>query len=447
MNSLFMSRMLPFILLVLTLAAGEGRAQMPGSANIPAYRYLFLYDISSSMAKVAPEGRQAIADLIYGGIQGQLKPGDIFSVWPFHQQVYTNRFAPMTWHPGAHQALADSTMALLKILRNEKVAKMDVLWREVAQTARASDLLTVMLISDGDENFQGTPFDAVLNRLLKEHVKSLRRAKKPFLATLVAVKGQFVAYTIGQAGEPIDFSNLNRQMARIFPPAPPAPLVTNIITTNIIIITNIAPPAVAPVVATNTGANPDVPSPSEESKAKLVSSVPTNSEAQGVFTPPPLKPAKTNRPAATVPPATPTPPTEEQSAPMVVTASPPLQAVQPIAQSNPPPDKTEAPKLETATIPNPIATMTTNIAPTVQASTNQATNEELAPIPAETKSIAPSLKKEATPSDPLNRNGEVFIYVISSVGIGLAVFLIIRRGRRRRPHPSFISQSIDKHLH
>jgi anti-sigma-K factor RskA len=42
--------------------------------------------------------------------------------------------------------------------------------------------------------------------------------------------------------------------------------------------------------------------------------------------------------------------------------------------------------------------------------------------------------------------GNFILFAAGSVVAGLAVFLVLYRAAQRKPQPSFISQSIDKHL-
>jgi hypothetical protein len=436
-----MRRPLPWLWLVLALATGNSPAHAQSAAFMPPYRYLFVYDASSSMAKAAPIGGQAIADLIYSGIQGQLKPGDVFGVWLFNQQVFTNRFAPMTWHPGAHQALSDNTLALLKTVRYEKDSKLDVMWREVLQAARASENLTVMIITDGDQPFKGTPFDGILNRLTKEHLKELRRAKRPLLATLVAKKGQFVAYTIGPAGQPIDFSSLGIQLERVYPSEPVAPLVTNIITTNFVIITN--PVAAAPLVThlprASEAANPDVVIPAiQEIKPPPMVFEESNSPANQVIfaQPPPLKP--------TVPPAPVTAVEEVRPALTNEPAATPEPAATASEASVPTMARSEPTKPETNAVGEPAPS--TNLVATPQKNVDTTSNAIPTPLPSAVKPPAPAAQESSAKPNPFYEKWGFALFACASVFAGLAVFAILLRSTKRKARPSFISQSIDRNL-
>ena len=454
-----MNRILPLILFVWWSAALSHGAPAPAGAPAPRYRYLFLYDCSYSMSKAAPTGRQAIADLIYSGLQERMQPGEVFGVWPFSFQVFTNRIAPMTWQPGAHQALSDGTLAMLQVMRNEKQTKMDVLWREVTQAARASDQFMALIVTDGDDPFKGTPFDAALNQMVKTHAKELRRARKPFLAVLSAVKGQFVAYTIGPAGEPIDFQSLNQQIARVIPPEPLAPLVTNIITTNIIIVTNFpvvatdtprAPRETLPVAATH--AAPATLSEPSQPPSDLAPLIATNGpDNLGVFTqPPPLQSeVKTNPPATTAQAQTNPPPVRTANASKSISELAVSTPSRPPAEK-PPPVQTQAKPVMEVKTPAPPASppaarpVATNPAPSAPVSVTPAIARAKTAVPP----LAPAPKKTSSPQDTSfwREKGKVILFASGSVVVGVAIFLFLYRAAQRKPQPSFISQSIDKHL-
>lgn len=452
--------------LLWVLAAVWGRpASCAAQAETPPCRYLILYDASATMAKAAPAGGQAVASLIYGGFQGQLKPGEMFNVWLFNQQVYTNRFAPMTWQPGARQALADNTLALLKILKYEKEAKMPVVWRDVLQAARNTETLTVFLFTANDQPFMGTPFDVVLNQLTKDHLKELRRAKKPLLATLVAVRGQFVAYTIGMAGNPIDFASLDRQLGRAFPAQPAPALVTNIIVTNIIVVTNPVYTVAAPIVA---AANPDqetkptpAPTPKPEG-APAVSPVASNEPPSVVLAAPPaLKPAEPAPPAAT-----PAKPVETAPAPEPVKPKEPEVAAPAEPVAEPPPvaaKETPPAAAETMTVTNQADTARdVQPAATPPSTESVPTNAAAAPVPTSavpatavapaSNSLVPLIMQSKANREPVpqhlteNRNWGFGVFALASVVAGIALFSILRGRTKRKAPPSFISQSIDRHM-
>ncbi len=452
-------------LLWVLAAVWARQAPCAAQAETPPCRYLILYDASATMSKAAPAGSQTVASLIYGGFQGQLKPGEMFNVWLFNQQVYTNRFAPMTWQPGARQALADNTLALLKILKYEKEAKMSVVWRDVLQAARNTEMVTVFLITANDQPFMGTPFDVVLNQLTKDHIKELRRAKKPLLATLVAVRGQFVAYTIGMAGNPIDFASLDRQLGRAFPAQPAPALVTNIIVTNIIMVTNPVYTVAAPTVA---AANPDqetkpaaVPTPQPEA-APPASPVVSNEPPSIVLAAPP-----TLKPAEPAPPAT-TPEKPAETAPVQEPVKPkePEVATQAESVAEPPPatpQETQPAAAETMTVTNQADT-----APDVQPAAapprpeSVPTNSAASPVPTSavptttaapaSNSLVPLIMQSKANREPVpqhlreNRNWGFGVFALASVVAGIALFSILRGRTKRKAPPSFISQSIDRHM-
>lgn len=225
-------------------------AQSPSAAP-SLYRALFVVDTSYSMSRVAKAARQEVYDLILNGVQGQLRTGDLYTVWTFNSDVYTNRFSPKAWDGKLNQALASGALRFLESQKCEKQTRLDRLWPELGKVSLASEILTVFLITDGDDRFEGTPFDEPVNALFKQHYREMRRAKRPFVTTMVALRGRFVAYTVSPAGEPIALGDLAQQIAQVAPPAEP----TKSPATEL-------PPRVAEAPAAQTNTLASIPEPS-----------------------------------------------------------------------------------------------------------------------------------------------------------------------------------------
>ena len=169
------------------------------------------------MSKYEEATRQAIFQYIHSGLQGQMQMGDRYAIWLFNNQVYTNYFPGMTYDPLMSQVLANNASRFLQEVHFEKQTRMEKLWPLLREAAIASPLLTVVLLTDGDDRIKGSPFDERFNALFKEHYKELKKERVPFAVVMVAEKGQFAAYSVGAASAPLAFD----QLAQIVPALTP----------------------------------------------------------------------------------------------------------------------------------------------------------------------------------------------------------------------------------
>src|SRR3954463_7212557 len=62
-------------------------------------RFLFVVETSPGMARLDHGGRQAVVDLIYTGIAGQMRKGDTFAIWNFNDQVFAGAYPMQIWRP------------------------------------------------------------------------------------------------------------------------------------------------------------------------------------------------------------------------------------------------------------------------------------------------------------------------------------------------------------
>ncbi|MCX6895445.1 MAG: hypothetical protein NTZ16_08125, partial [Verrucomicrobia bacterium] len=106
---------------------------------------------------------------------------------------------------------------------------LPALFRVVAD----SEAITVVLFTDGFEPVQGTPFDAVINRVFAEHRAELRKAHVPFVSVLQARGGKIIHCTMHSAAGPVTIPappTPKPAPVVVVPPklaAPPVPLKTN----------------------------------------------------------------------------------------------------------------------------------------------------------------------------------------------------------------------------
>ena len=217
--SLFAPLLLGALLLGAVTWPGQAQIPPPRPSPINPPRYLLVVDTSFSMSRIENPTRQALFDLIFSGLQGRMRAGDDYTIWCFDEQVYSNRTSPISWDPLLNRALALGALRSLRNLHFEKQTRIDRLWIALQQTVRTTQSLTVVILSDGDERFQGTPFDRSINAMYQQRFRELKAAKKPFVTTLMAQNGVWVACAVNAAGEAIDFEAMTNQIPQ---PAPPS---------------------------------------------------------------------------------------------------------------------------------------------------------------------------------------------------------------------------------
>jgi hypothetical protein len=298
--------------LIAVIAACAGTAPAAPRTNTPpsrpAQRFLFVVDMSYSMARLDKQCRQAVFDLIYTGLYGQMRPGDTYGLWTFQEDVRAGQFPMQVWNPRQTLELASRAATFLKGQRHDKRTRMDAALGKVVALINTVKDVTVFVISDGDTPFAGTPLDDDINAAFAQRASARREARQPYVTTLLARNGQIVSGAVAIAGERILLIEPTPAQTAQAPAPPPATDTTNAPAPTSVQAAP-APAAVAPPLVTNTiAATPATPPPA-----------PT--QAAAPVTPPASSPPESPRPVVAAPAPAPTPA--------------PLPTAQPIIMTNP----------------------------------------------------------------------------------------------------------------
>jgi hypothetical protein len=214
-------------LLILCTWAGLGaeRASSRATPKPPtppsnAQRFLFIVNTSASMRRLEHDGRQALFDMIYTGLDGYMQTGDTYGLWTFNDQITAGAFPMQGWN--TNQLLSLASRATLFVKEQPYSGKKPCL--EGVVTAAQSVLrvvedLNILIISDETPHLQGTPFDDLVNGLYEKFADEVHRTGKPIVTSIVARDGLLANATVTLAGERIF---LPPRPELVPPPAPAA---------------------------------------------------------------------------------------------------------------------------------------------------------------------------------------------------------------------------------
>src|ERR1051326_1495101 len=234
----------------LPLHAQTNAIKTPLSSN----RYLLILETSKSMQPRSEAVIKAVQDLLTSGIGGQLRRGGTIVLWTFNEEVYAGRFQLQRWFPEAHRSIGIRLLDFIKEQNYEKRGSLEQVLSEMDRVIKGSQLITIILISDGAENISGTPFDDKINETYKLWQRDQQKAKQPFLTLLRAKGGKFTEYAVTPAPCPLEI-----------PPVPPDPQTPQAATNKPPAAPPKAPlPVVQPLII--SGKKPQ-PEPVETSKA------------------------------------------------------------------------------------------------------------------------------------------------------------------------------------
>src|SRR5262249_9008482 len=144
---------------------------------------------SSSMEDLQTATQSSLFELVRTGVAGHMRAGDTYGLWTFNKTTQTGRFDMHVWDPRKTTQQAAVAAAVLNGLNYEKSANFKPLMETLGSVIHSVSNLNVLVISDGAAEMQGTPYDKQINAACRQQRSARRRAKQPFIISLVVRDG------------------------------------------------------------------------------------------------------------------------------------------------------------------------------------------------------------------------------------------------------------------
>lgn len=273
-------------------------------------RYLFIFDTSSAMKKCLPAETKTVTGLFVEGLNRQLHPGDSVGAWAFSRELQTGEFPLEYWYPGKMVEITSNLAAFAKSRHYSRTTRFNELMPLLNRVVSASPRLTVIIFCDGESQIAGTPWDAKINAIFKEHGRDMKKSRQPFIIILRSQFGQYVGSSINTPDSITipSFPPVYQPPQVVTPPPPPPPSPPPLIIIGTHVGTNV-PPAAPPVTPP-----PAIPAPA-----------PANPVPPPSVAPPPANPVPENHAPQT------------NVAPPVAISTPPTNPVAATLETLPPP--------------------------------------------------------------------------------------------------------------
>jgi hypothetical protein len=444
-----MKRFLIFFSLCDCFLAAAFAAPKPVPPPPAGNRFLFVVDTSAAMYRFEYAGRQALFDLIYSGIDGQMQAGDTFGVWTFGDDVRAGIFPMQIWNPEQKLELASRAGMFLKSHRYGSRACLDRAVTNALALVRTIKEVNVFFISDGRTQFEGTSFAGDINAAYKTNLTGWPKSKKPLVTTLTARKGEIVSWSVTRAGDQIDLPEktplyASKTAGQTAPGLPSKPATTNDPVAQGLPSPIVGPPGTPAATAASPQTPPrnvivikrptpkqppvlsDLPNPSAQTPLVLTGPVssPPSSTAPDI-----LAPSSISSLLATEEPGAPTLVKETTGDLSNISAiALPERAVSSSSESPGSWDEIRpAAASPAASLPFPMPVMA-----------REKTDLTNSPSPA-------GLTAMATPPKPFLGPRQMSFIGIGLLAVALGLLIITARRSRSSPQSSFISRSLDRH--
>jgi hypothetical protein len=406
------------VILALMLSACPGWSQTNVSRAVPG-RYLFIIETSHPMSRRSDGVIKTVGSVLLSEMGGQIRQGDSIGAWTYSQELQTGRLPLQKWSKMEEHDVVSAILDFVKKQKYDKPPAFSSVRPALEKVIKDSALITVILISSGEETMVGTPFDDQINALYKTWREEQEKAHMPLVTVLRAKRGTIVSYSVTPSPWQVDIPAWPEPVAKTEPPVPSKALPS---TASPLIFTGKKPkptettnsPEVIP--ATSANASPTISTPAPNTTNVPVE--PIVSDPSPAITSP--KPPTNSIPAVNI--------VERKVEQLSETVQHPAETA-PIA-SNEPPVTNQTLKPETASPVIADPSSPPNPAP-VEVSQNPAP-------PSQDVSAG-----VATPNNSPLSNKLVWLAGVAVLGLASVVFVVLARRPRSEPI-SLITRSLER---
>jgi hypothetical protein len=198
-------------------------------------RWLFVFNTSAAMRDRVKGVAGVAQDLLTTAMHGNLRSGDTIGIWTYDSVLRADEAPLLTWDPDSAPAIFQHMQAFIGRHPYQKTAAFGGVLTNMLRVIKDSDVITVILISDGSDSITGTPFDAKLNAFYKENERAQKKANMPIVTIFRGEHGVVTTNTAALAPWPADIPAVPPPViAKAAPkpveaPKPPPPVVPPLI--------------------------------------------------------------------------------------------------------------------------------------------------------------------------------------------------------------------------
>ena len=361
-------------------------------------RWLFVLNTSAAMRDRVRGAETITYDLLTTAMHGNLRAGDTIGIWTFNNELRAEEAPLQEWSPDAAQSIMQHTMLFIDKHHYEKTAVFGDVLTNMLRVIKNSDIITVILISDGADPIKGTPFDAELTSFCKTNYQPQKKAKMPVVTLFRGEKGMITTNTVTLGPRLLDI-----------PAVPPPPVVVKAAVQKPAPVPPAKPVPSLVIVGkkAETTFNPPMDLPEHVDQVTLPAAV----------EPPPVAAKPEVAPPAPEPP--PAPKVEEKATPPVAVAPTPTPT---------------APVVEAPKIADPVATVaTTPPAP-----------HEPPPVVAAPTAPAPAQAVAVVPPTNLFSVKNIAVVSVAFTALVCGFLFLAARNARNASRASLITRSLDR---
>ena len=130
-----------------------------------------MYLHAPSMKKFRAGANEEVLRLIHGGFNGRMTNGDTYGIWVVSAKPQIGTFPMQVWDPAHPLELASIAGHYLRNIPNDGRADFADLLKMLSSIVSAVGDLNILIFTDGETMFKGSPADEKVNQQLKDKGK------------------------------------------------------------------------------------------------------------------------------------------------------------------------------------------------------------------------------------------------------------------------------------
>jgi hypothetical protein len=180
----------------------------------PSHRCLLVVETSKAMQRRTAGVNNAIQELLRSEMKGQLRDGDTLGLWTFNDELAAGQFPLQHWSASSSGEITAQVQSFLSAITNEGPARIEKVLGPVQQLLAKSELMTVILVTSGEQPITGSPFDDQINEIYRLWAAEQQRTQMPFLTLLRSTQGRVMAFAVTPAPWPLEMPALPKESPR-----------------------------------------------------------------------------------------------------------------------------------------------------------------------------------------------------------------------------------------
>jgi len=200
------------LLILTSIIPGIDASAGPNDPPAVPDRFLLVLDVSSPMRAREEAIKSSIEELLVSGMQGEIHNGDQLGLWTFNNELHTGDFELLIWDESTRDEIIGAVLQFIDKVRFRKSTDFSKVTSHLMDVVADSKRITVILVSDGDEVIEGTPFDEAITAYFNENMDAMKDSRQPILTVMRGYEGELFGHTLSYPPWPI-----------VFPEFPPEP--------------------------------------------------------------------------------------------------------------------------------------------------------------------------------------------------------------------------------